>query len=47
MSMQSLRFRPAQRLRHAREFEAVYAMRQVRSRGALSVHGSLNGLGHS
>jgi ribonuclease P protein component len=43
----TLTFRRAQRLTHARQFDAVYAARVSRSRGPLVVHGAPNGLATS
>ncbi len=44
MAIARLRFRPRQRLTHARQFEAVYAARVSRSSGPLVVHAAPNGL---
>lgn len=44
MAVPSLKFRPSQRLAHARQFEAVYKARVSRSSGPLVVHAAPNGL---
>lgn len=41
-----LTFRPRHRLRHAREFAAVYAARVKKSEGPLTLHTLPNGLDH-
>jgi ribonuclease P protein component len=43
----ALTFRRSQRLTQSRQFEAVYAGRVSRGRGALVVHGAPNGLDRS
>ena len=43
----TLTFRRSQRLAHERQFQAVYAGRVSRGRGALVVHGAPNGLARS